>query len=155
MGKFVTRFVVFAIIFSLFAGLAYADEVVHIEEGQPAPFDGTLYDLAAGIKLFKDLKDAQIAKESCKIELDSQLKLLQNDWQLKYDLLQNKMNGATERLEMKNQTYEEVIQMQSTTIERLQKKPFYKDPVLIFAGGTLVGISLTLLSAWAVGQASG
>ena len=77
--------------------------IATIEEGQPAPFSGTLFSVDAAAKLLLDL---QYNKESCKIDIEREKGILGAKLQLDIDKLNSTLEIERDlfkqRLEIKN-----------------------------------------------------
>ena len=129
--------------------IAFAEELVTtVEKGEPAPFDGTLFNTQAAAKLMADLK---FSKEACQLEIDKAV-------QIKGVTMQADIDALTVRLDTCQSLCEQRLQVRDDQIEFLTKelegaaKP---NKTGWFAGGVVAGIGLTVLSGWAIGQAAG
>lgn len=129
--------------------IAFAEELVTtVEKGEPAPFDGTLFNTQAAAKLMADLK---FSEEACQLEIDKAV-------QVKGVTMQADIDALTVRLDTCQSLCEQRLQVRDDQIEFLTKelegaaKP---NKTGWFAGGVVAGIGLTVLSGWAIGQAAG
>ena len=132
----------------LFSTVAHADEAITtLVEGEPAPFTGTLFSTAAAARLLADMEANQ---ELCQVHIETQLAL--QEAKLTYELETTKASLAacqlreTEIIELKQQQ----INLLSIELERANRVPKW----VIFSGGVVGGVGLTIASAWALNQAS-
>jgi hypothetical protein len=127
--------------------LAYAgEEIATVEEGQPAPFDGTLFNTEAAARLLVDLEFSQ---EACQIETTRQLQLQAAQFHLEIDVLQASKDSLQFR-------FDETLAIRNDHILYLEKKvtkPKIPGEV-IFAIGVLSGVALTIGAGYAIGQAA-
>ncbi len=122
-------------------------QVTFIEEGEPAPFDGTLYDRLASAELIVRLETED---EACEIEIDRAVGENDVTWQLRYDQLDARYKISTETYEAKVSTRDDMLELQDEQLEKLRNPR----TELVFAGGVVAGIGLTVLAGWAIGQAA-
>ena len=128
---------------------ALGEEIVTtVTEGQPAPFDGTLFNTEAAARLLTEL---QFTEQSCQIEIDRQLGLQEARLQFEIDKLNSVIDTSaalsTQRLEIRD----EHIDLLTQDLVK-QRKP---NQTAWFATGVASGIALTVFSGWAIGQAAG
>ena len=124
----------------IFAPLAYAEDdpkYTHIEEGQVAPFSGTLFNPAATATL---ITENQFNMSSCDLRVDFQVIKAQAEYQLKLDLLQASYDSLEERhgliIDIKAQELETYRTM---ALDQPNKNNHWW-----LAGGLTTGIVLTL-----------
>jgi hypothetical protein len=122
-------------------------QVTFIKEGDPAPFDGTLYDQLASAELIVRLESEE---EACEIEIDRAVGANDVEWQLRYDQLDARYKISTETYDAKVAARDDMLALQDEQLEKLRKPK----SELIFAGGVVAGIGLTVLAGWAIGQAA-
>ena len=120
--------------------------IASIEEGQPAPFSGTLFSVPAAAKLLLDL---QYNKESCQIEVNKEKGILGAQLQLKIDTC----NAGLESLQFK---HEQLMTIKTDQIdflhEQLQPPAWYHSGEFWFALGLVGGIAVTVAAGYALGQ---
>jgi hypothetical protein len=120
--------------------------IASIEEGQPAPFPGTLFSVSAAAKLLLDL---QYNKESCQIEINKEKGILGAQLQLKIDTC----NAGLESLQFK---HEQLMTIKTDQIdflhEQLQPPVWYHSGEFWFALGLVGGIAVTVAAGYALGQ---
>jgi hypothetical protein len=120
--------------------------IASVEEGQPAPFSGTLFSVPAAAKLLLDLK---YNKESCSIEIDREKGILGAQLQLKIDTC----NAGLESLQFK---HEQLMTIKADQIdflhEQLQPPAWYHSGEFWFAIGLVGGIAVTVAAGYALGQ---
>jgi len=127
--------------------LAYAgEEIATVTEGQPAPFDGTLFNTEAAARLLIDLEFSQ---EACQIETTRQLQLQEAQFHLEIDVLQ----ASKDSLQLR---FDETLLIRDDHILYLEKKITKKKvpPEVVFAIGVLSGVALTIGAGYAIGQAA-
>jgi len=120
--------------------------IASIEEGQPAPFSGTLFSVDAAAKLLLDL---QYNKEACQIEIDKAKGILGAQLQLKIDTC----NAGLESLQFKHQQLMTIKTDQIDFLhEQLQPPAWYESGEFWFALGLVGGIAVTVAAGYALGQ---
>ena len=122
--------------------------IASLEEGQAAPFSGTLFSVSAATKLLLDLK---YNEESCKIEIDREKGLLSAKFQLDIDKLNSTLtierDLSQKRLAIKSEQIEFLM-------KRYEPSPWYKSGEFWFAMGLVGGVLVTVASGYALGQAA-
>jgi hypothetical protein len=132
------------ILFLLFSPPALGDEqVAGVKEGDPAPFDGTCFNIEASVRIIADLENSEAA---CKIKTDKALEIQAAEYDLKIANLEASLTRCgslcTERVDIyKNQS----IYLQE---ELKKKKQFH--PAWGFVAGVVAGSLITLGSTYAV-----
>jgi len=121
--------------------LAFAEDVVTVKEGEPAPFEGTLMKPSAIAKLLAD-HDAKV--ETCKVNSEKDLALQEAKLTLKLKLTEADLAACNARLIAQEKMYNEILD------QSLKDKSLGKSA--IFAGGVLTGIGVMLGSAWILNQ---
>ena len=120
--------------------------IASLEEGQAAPFSGTLFSVPAATKLLLDLK---YNEESCKIEIDREKGLLSAKFQLDIDKLNSTLtierDLSQKRLAIKSEQIEFLM-------KRYEPSPWYKSGEFWFAMGLVGGVLITVASGYALGQ---
>ena len=124
----------------IFAPLAYpADDpkYTHLEEGQAAPFGGTLFNPPATATL---ITESQFNMSDCDLRVDFQVIKTQAKYQLKIDLLQVSYDSLEERhgllMDIKAQ---EIETYRTMALDQPNKNNHWW-----LAGGTATGIVVTL-----------
>jgi len=125
----------------LLLSLAFAEDVVTVKEGEPAPFEGTLMKPSAIAKLLAD-HDAKV--ETCKVNSEKDLALQEAKLTLKLKLTEADLAACNARLIAQEKMYNEILD------QSLKDKSLGKSA--IFAGGVLTGIGVMLGSAWILNQ---
>lgn len=120
-------------------------QVAFVKEGENAPFDGTLLDDVASANLVVQLEQQG---EVCQTKIDRAVSTRDVEWQLKYDFLNAELKNLRLSTDAKITARDDIISLQSRELERI-RKPRVE---LYFAGGVVAGITLTVLSGWAIGQ---
>ena len=119
-----------------------AEELVYtdIEEGEPAPFTGLLYTQSA---ISKILSDHSLEIDRMKIDYEYQIKVTNNDWESKYDILQKKYD-------LEVQMYEDMIMRRDNIIDSNAGKRFKIPDNVKFVGGIVVGAAITITIAYSL-----
>jgi hypothetical protein len=151
LSKFINSMMMFMISFTLiFFPVVHADTpengtVVTIEEGQVAPFSGTLFSTAASAKL---LAEIQLSNESCQIRIDRELDISSARFQLEID----NINAA---LDASNLRYTQVTSLKDDHIDFLDhqlQRSSNPNNELWLAVGVVSGLLLGMGAAWSYGQ---
>lgn len=133
-----------------FPALADAEEhdaqpqIADIKKGAVAPFDGTLFNRMASVKLITDLK---LSPEACQLKCEKELGFLKAEKQFEIDVAiaryTNCENEKKELLALKNSQ----IQFLRQHYEPLS---WYEKPTTILLTGMVVGILTTIAITHAV-----
>jgi len=133
----------FALVLStnlIFAPVAYADEApqyTHLEEGESAPFAGTLFNPAATATL---IAESQFSMSECDLRVEFEVDRVEARYQLQLDMLQASYDSLDERHDLlmgiKN---EEIETYRAMALEQPNKNNHWW-----LAGGVVAGIGLTL-----------
>lgn len=121
--------------------------VAWVDAGETAPYSGVLYDEIASASLLARLNTAE---EACAIEIERQVGIATTNMQLKLDILDAQYQGLKLRTEAQIAARDDIIKLQQDQLSRIRKPK----GELLFAAGVGSGIVLTVLSAWAIGQAA-
>ena len=121
--------------FLLLCSLAFADEtVVTLNEGDPAPFTGTLLSPEAAAKI---IVDSESTLERCLIDSQRDLALQEANLTLQLRNRESELAACTLRLNEHQLLYEQHIDF----LERQVVRPKWEGPVY-FAVGVLSGMAL-------------
>ena len=132
---------------AFFPLIARADEqVTTLNEGDPAPFNGTLFNTEAAARLLLDLETNQ---EYCRIERERELGIQSARFQLEIDNLQSSLTYCQNSCEQRLLIKTEQIDYLSTELTRKKVHPAW-----IFIGGILAGTAITLGSGYTIYQIS-
>lgn len=132
--------------------IAHADEpdqkITTLRKGQPAPYDGTLFNTSAAARLQIDLK---FTEESCNIETSRQLGLLRSKLQLDIDLLDA-------RLKSQQKLHSDILFIKNDQIKFLEsyslEQKWYESNEFWLVTGLVAGIAVTAIAGWSLGQAN-
>jgi len=137
----------------LFSQNVLADDEVeqpkyaHLEVGETAPFNGTLFN---GPALSQILVESQYSFDECDLRVEFEKNLIAADYQLRLDTLQAGYDSLSERhdllMSIKN---DEIETYRSLALEMPNKNNQWW-----LAGGVVVGVAITVSAAWAMGQVS-
>ena len=149
MKSFIAHFTCFAFLLQTLAipTVAYADEeVATVQQGDPAPFSGTLFNTEATARMLAEL---QLTDEACDLKIGHAVELKGAEMQLTIDHLQIRLDTSTEifaqRLEIRDQ------QIQFMEIELTRKKVH---PAWFLVGGIVIGSLTAIGTAAAMNQVS-
>jgi len=126
--------------FLMFAGTSEASEgkFTFIQDNQPAPFTGTLFDPVATAKILSNYK---FLKEEYDLKLGFELEKQKAHYELNIDQLNITMNTDRER-------YETTLNLKNTEIDQLNKiiakKPGKNALLWGIVGGFVVGVGTTV-----------
>tara|TARA_B100000902_G_scaffold20074_1_gene24054 strand:- start:757 stop:1191 length:435 start_codon:yes stop_codon:yes gene_type:complete len=130
----------FLIIFSAFMGSALANDgkFTFVQEDEPSPFIGTLFDPEATARLMANNK---FLKEEYDLKLGFELSKQEKEFNLKLDQLQITLDTERER-------FETIIVLKDTEIEQLNKiiakKPGSNAVIWGVIGGFVAGAASTV-----------
>ncbi|MAF25269.1 hypothetical protein CL634_06805 [bacterium] len=137
------KFIAIAFLF-LFSSAAYGDEqVTAVQEGDPAPFDGTCFNIEAAARILTELDNAD---EACQVKLNHQLGLQAAE----YDLKITNLNASLERCNSVCEERIAIYQNQSLYFQEELKKQRGPAPAWTFVGGVIAGSVLTIATAYAL-----
>jgi len=136
------------LIFSLNSNISYAaEELAVLDEGEVAPFAGTLFSVEAAAKLVVSLESAQ---ELCTLRCDEAKAVEAAALQLELSL----MTISRDSIKWE---YEQVLEIKNNQIdflqEQVQKPRFPYETVFIV--GLVSGVGLTLAAAYSLNQVAG
>ena len=125
----------------LFLSLAFADDdVVTIQQGDPAPFSGTLLSPDAAARLLaKGEKDLA----TCLADAKRDKEILEAEKTFEIESAEAKLAQCTLESQRKQELYLERIDW----LEKKVSPPSWQGPVL-FGSGIVVGMGVVALSAW-------
>jgi hypothetical protein len=131
--------------FLLLCTLVFAEEqVITLEEGEKAPFSGTLLSPNAAARL---LADGETDLQTCLANSEYDKKILESEWKYKVRLSENNLAVCSMKLEDKEKLYGDHIKyLEAKAVTPEWHKPAY------FAGGVVTGIGVMLGSAWILNQ---
>lgn len=124
-------------------------QVAALERGDRAPFPGILLsdDSVASLKARLDTSDRE-----CQIKIDHQTAI--SDADIMYE-----KETAASRLQLCKETAAAKLEVRDAELEMLAKRLEEAEKArangqLLFGGGVIAGIGLTVLAGWAIGQAA-
>lgn len=138
----------FVIFFLFFAGQAHASDgkFTFVQEEQPAPFTGTLFDPEATARL---LANHKFLKEEYELKLGFELDKQRAQYDLRIDQLEITIDTERER-------FETTLNLKNTEIEQLNKiiakKPGKNALLWGIIGGFVVGVGTTVGITYAVNK---
>jgi len=138
-----SRVLVLVAIFSLFPAELFAQETeeepqfTQLEEGDPAPFAGTLFNPTATAQL---IAEREFRLTDCDLRVNYEINLLTAKRDLEYNLLQVRYDSLEERsTALSNLRDQEIIDLQ----EMIRKHP-NRNNHWFFAGGFIVGAATSI-----------
>ena len=119
--------------------------LVLLQEGEPAPFDGKLFNYEAVSEL---IVNRETAEEECELETQYQLDLQAAQHQLEIDRFQIQYDGLQERYDAMNLLKDDEI----TRLQDLIGKHPNRRNVWMFAGGVVAGIGTSIAIMYATAE---
>ena len=134
---------IFLINILILPSVGYCDErVTTLEEGQAAPYAGTLFNTEAAARL---LVEIEFTEEACQLKISEALDFQQARYDLEIENLNLTISGMETR-------YNESILLRDQQIEflddQLTKRKFPREASFVI--GVVTGIGVTVLSAYAI-----
>jgi hypothetical protein len=128
-----------AIIIGLSLPIAAAadPQFTDLQEGDPAPFDGKLFNYEAVSEL---IVNREIAEEECELETRYQLDLQAAQHQLELDRFEIRYDGLQERYDAMNLIKDDEI----TRLQDLIGKHPNRRNAWMFAGGVVAGVATSI-----------
>jgi len=122
-------------------------KIFNIKKGQKAPFEGTLFDIAASADLTVRLENHEA---QCTLRITRATEVCKNESTFK-------LNLKVAELEALQQRHVDILEIKNNQIDFLQKKamrdtPWYENNKLWFAVGIVTGFAISFGSAYAWGQ---
>ncbi len=134
------------ILFLLFSPPALGDEqVAGVKEGEPAPFDGTCFNIEASARIITELENAE---EACKIKIEKELETQAAEYNLKITNLEASLANCTSACDERLNIYKD----QSIYLQDQLKKQKSLHPAWTFVAGVVVGSAMTMGTTYAVIQ---
>jgi len=132
----------------LYTSPAIADEaVVTLQEGEAAPFSGTLFSTAAAAQILVQIENSDAA---CQIEIDRAVGEAEAALQYKADIERTRADACMSELDLAISLRDDhigfLVEQRDHTIKRTD--------VFWLATGLLSGVALSMGTAWAWGQVS-
>ena len=131
-----------------FLSTAHAnDQIVTLKKNDPAPFAGTLFSTSASARIAIELEN----KDSvCDLKIGEAVEKQKAFDKFKFDLKQASLDACVEKYTV----VVDLKQQQLNDLTEQLKKNTGPQPAWWFAGGIVGGVAVTVLSAWALSQAS-
>jgi 2-phosphoglycerate kinase len=136
----------------IFSSTSQADDevgavIVSIEEGDVAPFNGTLFSTRAAADVLVQLENQDAA---CQIRIDREVGLREAELNLQIERAEISANACQERYDMHMDIKREEVNF---LYDRLRRASGNKN-ALWFGVGTASGIGMTALSVWILNSIS-
>mgnify|MGYP001325360327 FL=1 len=147
IGKALSPIVMFSLVCT---PVAFADDIdqdiiTTVEQGEPAPFSGTLFSTSAAAQL---LAEIELSQQTCQVRIDREIGMLSANHQLQVDNL-------TASLESCQSRSDQIIALKDQHIEFLDTQLVRSsDPnnEIWLAAGVVLGLLIGVGSAWSYGQ---
>ena len=149
MKVFIAHFTCFAFLLqSLLIPLpAFADEqVATLQEGEVAPFTGTLFSTEATARMLAEL---ELTEESCTLRINRAVELKEAEMQLSLDQLQIRFDTSTQLYEQRLAIRDQQIQFMDKELTRNRVHPAW-----LIVGGIVIGSLTAIGTAAAMNQVS-
>lgn len=141
LNKILSSMIVTSLVFSPIAFAEDTPQYTHLNSGEEAPFEGTLFNPAATAQL---IADSQFSMDTCDLRVEFEVQRAEARYQLRLDTLQASYDSLQERhtllMDIKSQEIE-------TYRELALERPNKNNPWWL-AGGIVTGIGLTLGVLW-------
>ena len=141
------RFLIVALGSVLLSTASASDQIVTLKENDPAPFSGTLFSTSAAARIAIELENNQA---TCNLKIGEAVEKQKAYDKFQLDLKQASIDACVEKYTVVTELKQDQIDYMSEQL----KKNTGPQPVWWFAGGVVGGITVTVLSAWALSQAS-
>lgn len=124
---------------------APAERITTLREGDPAPFDGTLFSVAAAARIITQLEFTQ---EQCDIQIQERVARREAEMQLQIDLVQAQLDALRYR-------HENLLDLRDSQVEFLQDQlrppQWYESGEFWFTMGVLGGVLVVLAAGLGLG----
>ena len=137
MKQILSLILTLTLIFPVYAFAQEIPKVTDVQEGQPAPFAGTLLNPPAAAQIIADKENT---KAECKLQYD----YIKQREKTKCDLL---LGNANTSLTAANMKYKTILKIKDDEIQRLQDIALERSgdySIWWFVGGTLTGILVSV-----------
>lgn len=124
-------------------------EVAPLEEGEPAPFAGTLLSPEAVANI---LAQQQAQEERCEEQTRYELERQEALHQLRMDALQEQVNFLSLALDEARETRDVSLEALEQAMRERDRVNLFRTPTFNFVVGVIVGGGLVVLTAQAVGD---
>jgi hypothetical protein len=136
-----SRVLVLVVVFSLFPADLFAQEeepqFTQLEEGDSAPFAGTLFNPTATAQL---IADREFRLTDCDLRVNYEINLLTAKRDLEYNLLQVRYDSLEERTTVLSNLRDQEI----TDLQEMVRKHPNRHSHWFFAGGFIVGAATSI-----------
>jgi hypothetical protein len=149
MKIFIAHFTCLAFLLStiVFPVAAYADEeVATVQQGDPAPFTGTLFNTEATARMLAEL---ELTNESCDLKINKAVELKEAELQLNIDQLQIRFDTSTDIFNQRLAIRDQQINFMERELTRRKVHPAW-----FVVGGIVVGSLTAIGTAAAMNQVS-
>tara|TARA_B100000073_G_scaffold324261_1_gene307013 strand:+ start:316 stop:753 length:438 start_codon:yes stop_codon:yes gene_type:complete len=141
------KFLIVALGTTLFSTALASDQIVTLKKNDPAPFSGTLFSTSAAARIAIELENSQA---TCNLKIGEAVEKQKAYDKFQLDLKQASIDACFEKYTVVTELKQNQIDYMSEQL----KKNTGPQPAWWFAGGVVGGITVTVLSAWALSQAS-
>lgn len=121
------------------------EKIRQVRKGQPAPFDGVIYNNQAHALLVAKMKGSQ-AKLKLELDFLKQRLVLQCKEQTRS--LQIDLQTAQKKLQLETEARKQQRKYLLGELNTSKKTPWYREPMFTFCMGFLVAAVITGLSIW-------
>ena len=149
MKSFIAHFTCFAFLLQTLAipTVAYADEeVAVVQQGDPAPFTGTLFSVEATARMLAEL---ELTEESCDLKINKAVELKEAELQLTIDHLQIRFDTSTDIFSQRLVIRDQQISFMEKELTRRKVHPAW-----FLVGGIVIGSLTAIGTAAAMNQVS-
>ena len=142
-----SRFIIIALCSAFLSTAQGSDQIVTLKKNDPAPFAGTLFSTSAAARIAIELENKDVV---CGLKISEAVEKQEAFDKFQLDLKQASLDACVEKYTV----VVDLKQQQLNDLTEQLKKNTGPQPAWWFAGGMVGGVVVTVLSAWALSQAS-
>jgi len=121
--------------------------ITSLNEGDVAPFAGTLFSVSAAAQLLIDL---EYNEQTCNLEIERRVRLVESEYTLEVDTIQAELDAL-------RSLHNDVVEIKDGQIDYLQdqvrsRDRWYNSRTLWVVIGVLAGVGITVASGYALSQ---
>jgi hypothetical protein len=142
-----SRFIIVAMCSTFLSTARANDQIVTLKKSDPAPFAGTLFSTSAAARIAIELENKDVV---CGLKISEAVEKQEAFDKFRLDLKQASLDACVEKYTV----VVDLKQQQLNDLTEQLKKNTGPQPAWWFSGGIVGGVAITVLSAWALSQAS-
>tara|TARA_Y100001963_G_scaffold146532_1_gene221626 strand:- start:18 stop:455 length:438 start_codon:yes stop_codon:yes gene_type:complete len=142
-----SRFIIIVIGSAFLSTAQGNDQIATLKKSDPAPFAGTLFSTTAAARIAIELENNEA---TCGLKIGEAVEKQKAYDKFQLDLKQASLDACLEKYTIVT----DIKQRQLDELTEQLRKNTGPQPAWWFAGGVVGGVAVTVLSAWALSQAS-